>query len=81
MKSKITTVCGIVAGIATGLTQVPGFEEYRAYLATIAGVATVLLGVFAKDWNVTGGVAKQDTPMVQKSDITASELKDNKTGG
>lgn len=59
MKNKITTICGIVAGITTGLTQVPGLEAYRAYFVTIAGIATVLLGVFAKDWNVTGGKIEQ----------------------
>lgn len=59
MKSNLTTICGAVAAAAGALSQVPGLEVIKPYCIAFAAVATALLGVFAKDWNVTGGTKQQ----------------------
>jgi hypothetical protein len=75
-KSKWTTIFGVCAAVCTFLSQ--AFPKYQAIFFSGAAMFTALLGIFSKDWNVTGGVTKQATPMVQASDITKSTLEENK---
>ncbi len=61
MKNWKTTVCGIVAAAAAGVAAT--YMSSDPLIAKIAGIvaaiATALLGLFAKDSNVTGGTTPQ----------------------
>jgi len=57
IKNWITSVFGTVAGVPQvieGLTSVP-----RNWMLVISGVATLALGLAAKQANITGGTVKQ----------------------
>jgi hypothetical protein len=78
VKNWITTVLGLVAAIMQVLYPVISSGKAPTKQEWINAALLVLAGFFTKSFNVTGGVPKQDTPMVQASDITKTELAKNK---
>ena len=55
-----TTLCGLIAGVATALANYTGPNNWQGY---VSAAALVALGIIAKDFNVTGGtVASGTTP-------------------
>lgn len=66
MKNYKTTLCGIAAGIIPILTSL--FNAYNAGQFTgqstsqiLMGIAIIVMGCVAKDFNVTGGTTPVDT--------------------
>lgn len=57
MKNWKTTAAGIAAAICEGLAH--GLPEYAAIFRGVATLALAIMGVFAKDSNVTGGTTQQ----------------------
>ena len=55
MKNWKTTVMGSVAGLPQIITGIIS----KDWGSVITGVATILMGIFAKDSNVTGGMVQQ----------------------
>jgi hypothetical protein len=62
MKNWKTTAAGIVGALITWLPQVQGAlanGEKINWSVMAIGLAILILGVLAKDWNVTGGATPQ----------------------
>ena len=57
MKSYLTTIFGAGAAICTALSQT--WPKYQTLFIGLAAVFTALLGIAAKDSNVTGGTKQQ----------------------
>lgn len=81
VKNWSTTLLGLLGALYLVLEPILTTGQMPTKQQFIGAIFSVVGGFLAKSFNVTGGVVKQDTPMIKKSDVTASEMKDNKTGG
>ena len=64
MKSWKTTLAGLLAGLPVAITALvdaynAGQFTGKSVLQVILGVGIILIGIFAKDHNVTGGTTPQ----------------------
>lgn len=57
MKNWKTTVFGCLTAAGAGMAQMPGTPGQIGQVVSIVG--PLLLGIFAKDGNVTGGTVQQ----------------------
>ena len=56
MKNWKTTMAGAVSALGVYLTTIPDLQVFGQILT---GIGTFLMGMFAKDSNVTGGTKQQ----------------------
>ena len=78
IKNWMTTLLGFVAAVVQILYPIIADGKIPTKQDWIHASLFVIAGFFTKSFNVTGGVSKQDTPMVQASDITKKTLAENK---
>ena len=77
-KNWATTLLGLLGALYLVLEPILTTGQMPTKQQFIGAIFSVVGGFLAKSFNVTGGIVKHDTPMIQKSDVTAKVLEENK---